>query len=93
MPLLTSSLLQNTPSFFLSQLREQIIIISCLLLRFCGVVNPTHTQNKQVFFKAGVLGQLEEMRDDRLAKIITWMQSVVRGYHTRKAYKKLQDQR
>lgn len=48
---------------------------------------------QQVFFKAGVLGQLEEMRDDRLAKIITWMQSFIRGYHTRKNYKKLQDQR
>nr|CAH0110978.1 unnamed protein product [Daphnia galeata] len=46
-----------------------------------------------VFFKAGVLGQLEEMRDDKLAKIITWMQSFIRGYHTRKQYKQLQDQR
>jgi myosin heavy chain 6/7 len=33
------------------------------------------------------------MRDDRLAKIITWMQAWIRGYATRKAYKKLQDQR
>ncbi|XP_059351916.1 myosin heavy chain, muscle-like isoform X3 [Daphnia carinata] len=47
----------------------------------------------KVFFKAGVLGQLEEMRDDKLAKIITWLQSVIRGYHTRKQYKQLQDQR
>ncbi|XP_046457851.1 myosin heavy chain, muscle-like isoform X10 [Daphnia pulex] len=47
----------------------------------------------KVFFKAGVLGQLEEMRDDKLAKIITWMQSFIRGYHTRKQYKQLQDQR
>ena len=53
----------------------------------------THTKNTQVFFKAGVLGQLEEMRDDKLAKIITWMQSFIRGYHTRKQYKQLQDQR
>jgi len=49
--------------------------------------------NTKVFFKAGTLGQLEELRDDRLAKIITWMQSYVRGYQTRKNYKKLQDQR
>jgi len=47
----------------------------------------------KVFFKAGTLGQLEEFRDDRLAKIITWMQAYVRGYQTRKNYKKLQDQR
>ncbi|XP_059351924.1 myosin heavy chain, muscle-like isoform X14 [Daphnia carinata] len=49
--------------------------------------------HNKVFFKAGVLGQLEEMRDDKLAKIITWLQSVIRGYHTRKQYKQLQDQR
>ncbi|XP_047492663.1 myosin heavy chain, muscle-like isoform X3 [Penaeus chinensis] len=49
-------------------------------------------QNK-VFFRAGVLGQLEEIRDDRLAKIISWLQSWIRGYTSRKAYKKLQEQR
>jgi len=49
--------------------------------------------NTKVFFKAGTLGQLEEMRDDRLAKIITWMQAFIRGYFCRKEYKKLQDQR
>jgi len=47
----------------------------------------------KVFFKAGTLGQLEEMRDDKLAQIITWIQSYIRGYATRKEYKKLQDQR
>uniref|UniRef100_T1IQ65 Myosin heavy chain, muscle n=1 Tax=Strigamia maritima TaxID=126957 RepID=T1IQ65_STRMM len=46
-----------------------------------------------VFFRAGVLGQLEEMRDDRLGKIITWLQSWIRGYFTRKNFKKLQEQR
>nr|CAD7453412.1 unnamed protein product [Timema tahoe] len=47
----------------------------------------------KVFFRAGVLGQMEELRDDRLSKIITWMQSWIRGYLSRKEYKKLQDQR
>ncbi|XP_047492689.1 myosin heavy chain, muscle-like isoform X26 [Penaeus chinensis] len=47
----------------------------------------------KVFFRAGVLGQLEEIRDDRLAKIISWLQSWIRGYTSRKAYKKLQEQR
>ncbi|KAK6638239.1 hypothetical protein RUM44_008668 [Polyplax serrata] len=47
----------------------------------------------KVFFRAGVLGQMEELRDDRLSKIVTWMQAYVRGYLSRKNYKKLQDQR
>ncbi|XP_022917250.1 myosin heavy chain, muscle isoform X21 [Onthophagus taurus] len=47
----------------------------------------------KVFFRAGVLGQMEELRDDRLGKIVTWMQSWVRGYLSRKEFKKLQEQR
>uniref|UniRef100_A0AAR2IRF6 Myosin, heavy chain 7B, cardiac muscle, beta a n=1 Tax=Pygocentrus nattereri TaxID=42514 RepID=A0AAR2IRF6_PYGNA len=42
-----------------------------------------HNQYKfghtKVFFKAGLLGQLEEMRDERLAKILTLLQAVSRG--------------
>ncbi|XP_066140624.1 myosin heavy chain, muscle isoform X22 [Euwallacea fornicatus] len=47
----------------------------------------------KVFFRAGVLGQMEELRDERLGKIVTWMQSWVRGYLSRKEFKKLQEQR
>ncbi|XP_077289741.1 myosin heavy chain isoform X31 [Arctopsyche grandis] len=47
----------------------------------------------KVFFRAGVLGQMEELRDDRLSKIVSWLQSWVRGYLSRKEFKKLQDQR
>ncbi|XP_052069633.1 myosin heavy chain, striated muscle-like isoform X2 [Mytilus californianus] len=47
----------------------------------------------KVFFKAGVLGMLEDMRDERLSKIISMFQAHIRGYLIRKAYKKLQDQR
>ena len=47
----------------------------------------------QVFFRAGVLGQMEELRDERLSKIFSWLQSWVRGYFTRREFKKLQKQR
>ncbi|XP_039445207.1 myosin heavy chain, muscle isoform X3 [Culex pipiens pallens] len=47
----------------------------------------------KVFFRAGVLGQMEEFRDDRLSKIMTWMQSWIRGYLSRKSFKKMQEQR
>uniref|UniRef100_A0A674JTU5 Myosin heavy chain 7B n=1 Tax=Terrapene triunguis TaxID=2587831 RepID=A0A674JTU5_9SAUR len=42
-----------------------------------------HSQYKfghtKVFFKAGLLGLLEEMRDERLAKILTMLQARIRG--------------
>ncbi|XP_076661356.1 myosin heavy chain isoform X32 [Halictus rubicundus] len=47
----------------------------------------------KVFFRAGVLGQMEEFRDERLGKIVSWMQAYIRGYLSRKDYKKLQEQR
>ncbi|XP_006569868.1 myosin heavy chain, muscle isoform X31 [Apis mellifera] len=47
----------------------------------------------KVFFRAGVLGQMEEFRDERLSKIVSWMQAYIRGYLSRKDYKKLQEQR
>ncbi|XP_070600986.1 myosin-7B-like [Erythrolamprus reginae] len=50
-----------------------------------------HTQYKfghtKVFFKAGLLGLLEEMRDERLAKIITLLQARMRGRLMRIEYK------
>jgi len=51
------------------------------------------TGNTKVFFRAGVLGECEDIRDERLARIISWMQSWIRGMISRKEYKKLQEQR
>lgn len=47
----------------------------------------------KVFFKAGTLAELEDMRDEKLSKIISNFQAQIRGYLMRKEYKKLQDQR
>lgn len=43
----------------------------------------------QVFFKAGLLGLLEEMRDERLAKILTMLQARIRGHLMRIEYQKI----
>lgn len=51
------------------------------------------TGNTKVFFRAGVLGDLEEIRDDRINCILSWLQAWFRGYASRKLYKKLQEQR
>ena len=47
----------------------------------------------QVFFRAGILGMLEDWRDERLSKIISLFQGHIRGYLIRKNYQKLVDQR
>nr|XP_061779858.1 myosin-7-like [Nerophis lumbriciformis] len=43
----------------------------------------------KVFFKAGLLGQLEEMRDERLAKVLTMLQAVARGKIMRMLLRKM----
>uniref|UniRef100_A0A8C3Q6Z7 Myosin heavy chain 7B n=1 Tax=Geospiza parvula TaxID=87175 RepID=A0A8C3Q6Z7_GEOPR len=52
-----------------------------------------HAQYKfghtKVFFKAGLLGLLEEMRDERLAKVLTMLQARIRGFLMRVEYQKI----
>lgn len=36
---------------------------------------------------------MEEFRDERLSRIVSWMQAFVRGFLSRRDYKKLQEQR
>jgi myosin heavy subunit len=47
----------------------------------------------KVFFKAGLLGQLEEMRDDKLAILVTMTQALARGYVMRKEFIKMMERR
>jgi len=49
--------------------------------------------NTKVFFRAGVLGELEEIRDEKLAKIVGWLQSWIRGRLSRANFVRLQAQR
>merc|ERR1719334_2584161 len=49
--------------------------------------------NTKVFFRAGVLGEVEEIRDDKLAAMMSLLQAQCRGYKSRKTYKKLESQR
>ena len=47
----------------------------------------------QVFFKAGLLGVLEEMRDEKLATLVTMTQALARGYLMRKEFTKMMERR
>jgi len=46
-----------------------------------------------VFFKAGLLGLLEEMRDEKLVSLITRTQAMCRGYLMRIEFKKMNERR
>ncbi|XP_039590559.1 myosin-7-like [Polypterus senegalus] len=65
--------------------------------KLLGSLDIDHTQYKfghtKVFFKAGLLGQLEEMRDERLAKILTMIQARSRGRLMRIEYQKMIERR
>ncbi|XP_060725389.1 myosin-7-like [Tachysurus vachellii] len=65
--------------------------------KLLGSLDIDHNQYKlghtKVFFKAGLLGELEEMRDERLALIITGIQSRARGLISRDEFQKMVDRR
>uniref|UniRef100_A0A8C2J375 Slow myosin heavy chain 2 n=1 Tax=Cyprinus carpio TaxID=7962 RepID=A0A8C2J375_CYPCA len=65
--------------------------------KLLGSLDIDHSQYKlghtKVFFKAGLLGTLEEMRDDRLALIITGIQSRSRGILSRMEFQKIVERR
>ena len=47
----------------------------------------------KIFFRAGIVGELEEMRDERLSKIISQFQAYCKGSLMRNEYKKMVAQR
>ncbi|XP_076000045.1 myosin heavy chain, fast skeletal muscle-like [Genypterus blacodes] len=65
--------------------------------KLLGSVDVDHTQYKfghtKVFFKAGLLGTLEEMRDEKLASLVTMTQALCRGYVMRKEFVKMMERR
>uniref|UniRef100_A0A3B4WCF8 Myosin motor domain-containing protein n=1 Tax=Seriola lalandi dorsalis TaxID=1841481 RepID=A0A3B4WCF8_SERLL len=65
--------------------------------KLLGSIDVDHTQYKfghtKVFFKAGLLGTLEEMRDEKLAALVTMTQALCRGYLMRKEFVKMMERR
>merc|ERR1719346_265031 len=47
----------------------------------------------KVFFRAGILGFMEEVREDRIGSVLSWLQAQARGKASRMQFKKLQDQK
>ncbi|XP_054249726.1 myosin heavy chain, skeletal muscle, adult-like isoform X1 [Indicator indicator] len=65
--------------------------------KLLGSIDVDHTQYRfghtKVFFKAGLIGVLEEMRDEKLAEIMTMIQARCRGFLSRVEYKKMVERR
>ncbi|KAG5835936.1 hypothetical protein ANANG_G00249290 [Anguilla anguilla] len=65
--------------------------------KLLGSIDVDHTQYKfghtKVFFKAGLLGTLEEMRDEKLATLVTMTQALCRGYLMRREFVKMMERR
>merc|ERR1719342_673631 len=49
-----------------------------------------HTKD---FFRAGQLGFMEEVREDKIGSVLSWLQAGARGKASRMNFKKLQDQK
>merc|ERR1719513_57016 len=47
----------------------------------------------KVFFRAGILGYMEEVREDKIGSVLSWLQAGARGKSSRMQFKKLQDQK
>uniref|UniRef100_UPI00398E8AB2 myosin-4-like n=1 Tax=Pristiophorus japonicus TaxID=55135 RepID=UPI00398E8AB2 len=65
--------------------------------KLLGSIDVDHTQYKfghtKVFFKAGLLGALEEMRDEKLAQLVTGTQALCRGYLMRIEFTRMMERR
>uniref|UniRef100_UPI0037E91C34 myosin-4-like n=1 Tax=Semicossyphus pulcher TaxID=241346 RepID=UPI0037E91C34 len=61
--------------------------------KLLGSIDIDHTQYKfghtKVFFKAGLLGALEEMREERLAQVVTSTQAQCRAFLVRVEFQKM----
>ncbi|XP_063066793.1 myosin heavy chain, fast skeletal muscle-like [Engraulis encrasicolus] len=65
--------------------------------KLLGSIDVDHEQYKfghtKVFFKAGLLGTLEEMRDEKLATLVTMTQALCRAYLMRREFVKMMARR
>ncbi|MCJ8748671.1 hypothetical protein PDJAM_G00167450 [Pangasius djambal] len=65
--------------------------------KLLGSIDIDHDQYRfghtKVFFKAGLLGTLEEMRDEKLASLVTMTQALCRGFLMRREFVKMMERR
>merc|ERR1712001_299117 len=47
----------------------------------------------KVFFRAGILGYMEEVREDRIGEVLSWLQAQARAKSSRIIFRKLKEQK
>ena len=68
--------------------------MALLILKSAGLEKEKYRLgHTKVFFRAGVLGLMEEVREERVGKIIVWMQSTAKGALSRLQFDKLKTQK
>ena len=75
--------------------RQYLQTSTCAVVLFypCMLMTNCLHSTTQVFFKAGLLGTLEEMRDDKLASLVTMTQALCRGFLMRREFAKMMERR
>ena len=71
----------------------QDMVCTYILLYQRMLITESLQTTTQVFFKAGLLGALEEMRDEKLFILVTMTQALSRGYLMRKEFVKMMERR
>ena len=65
-----------------------------------AVLNAIHLEaekyrlgHTKVFFRAGILGYMEEVREDKISSVLSWLQSQARGKTSRVMFEKMKKQK
>merc|ERR1712013_181512 len=73
---------------------KQLQAMAMIIMKTVGLEKEKfRLGHTKVFFRAGVLGMMEEFREERVSKITSWLQSAARGQMSRIQYQKLRDQK
>jgi len=68
--------------------------MALIILKTAGLEKEKYRLgHTKVFFRAGVLGMMEEVREERVTKVISWLQSTGRGALSRLQFRKLKTQK
>ncbi len=72
---------------------DAVTATTCILKKICIEEELFRLGTTKIFFRSGVLGQLEDLRDIAVSRVISMLQAQIRSYLTRYRYKKMLEQR
>ncbi len=72
---------------------DAVTATTCLLNEISLQEDLFRLGTTKIFFRSGVLGQLEDLRDTAVSRIISMLQAQIRSYLMKRRYKKMLEQR